>query len=160
MPAPLNDLAPPLWALFPFRLDEFGCRRRRFGRTFFFLFDCCCCDSATNVARYRSGRSDRCHQRLGADDVNHSPQVVGKDVQTHLGTDARQCPGLEVCRTHPRFQGSERMLGCGSSYAHAFRFSVEAPLEFFQHVFVLPTPDSPILARRAFSSYRALRTGR
>ena len=50
--------------------------------------------------------------RLGddSDDLHRSFQVIGENVQTHLGTDAWQRLREEVRRSHPRFQCSECML--------------------------------------------------
>lgn len=56
-----------------------------------------------------------CNQRPRAKDLEHSLQVVGQNLQAHLGSHARKSFGQEVRGSHPRFQRSEHMLDCLAS---------------------------------------------
>lgn len=59
------------------------------------------------------------HKRSGSEDLHCSFHVVGKFMQAHLGTHSRQCLGQEVRRSHPRLEGTERILGGLSSSLEA-----------------------------------------
>ena len=59
--------------------------------------------------RSASGR-DRGHQRLCPNDVHNPGQIVGQDLEGHLGGYFGKRLGQEVRRTHARFHGTERML--------------------------------------------------
>ena len=67
-------------------------------------------------------------------DTNAAPlidgtfQVVSKHMQTHFGTDARQCLSEEMRRAHPRFEGAKRMLDGLSAQSGRFWRSVQAIL--------------------------------
>ena len=61
--------------------------------------------------------SDCRQERRDSEDLHCSFHVVREYMQTHLGTHARQCLGQEVRRSHPRFEGTERMLGGLASYS-------------------------------------------
>jgi hypothetical protein len=49
-------------------------------------------------------------QRAHADDVDDTLDIVGEHMQGYLGGDMFQCLHLEVCVTHPGFDGSEGMF--------------------------------------------------
>ena len=61
--------------------------------------------------------SDCRHERNDSEYLHRSFHVVGKYMQAHLGTHARQRPGEEVRCSHPRFEGAERMLRGLASYS-------------------------------------------
>lgn len=70
-------------------------------------------DSATSqtdgLFLRRKGRlcPHRVHEWHDTDDLHRPFQVVGQNVQAHLGTDAWQRLRQEVRRTHPRFKRAE-----------------------------------------------------
>ena len=64
-------------------------------------------DGGGLTGKTRRSGLDRFHQRPDSDDLHRPFQVVGQNVQAHLGTDAWQRLGEEVRRTHPRFERAE-----------------------------------------------------
>src|SRR6516225_1962393 len=75
----------------------------------------------------RSG-PDRRHQWSHTEDRYHSLQVIGQNVEAHLGSDLVQGPGQEVGGAHPSFEGSERVFDGLSSHAHGVGHAVELVL--------------------------------
>src|ERR1700686_3957015 len=53
---------------------------------------------------------DRCNQRSGPPDVDDAGEIVGEDVERHLGGHAWQPLHQEVGCSHPRLERPERML--------------------------------------------------
>ena len=70
-------------------------------------------------------RPDGCDQRLDADKIHHSGQIVSKDVQCHLGCDPRQPLHQEVRRAHSGLDRAEGMLDRFTPLAHRLRVLVE-----------------------------------
>ena len=56
---------------------------------------CCATPADRAGSRARSGR-DRLHQRVDAEDVDHSLHIVGQHLQAHLGFDLFEGPGQKV----------------------------------------------------------------
>ena len=88
-----------------------------------------CCATAADRAgsRARSGR-DRLHQRLDAEDIDHSLHIVGQHLQAHLGFDLFEGPGQEVSAAHPCLERAERMLDGLPADCHGLRHVVEPGL--------------------------------
>lgn len=60
-----------------------------------------------------------------------------------------RCPHLEVRRTHPGFDGAERMLDSLTSQRDFGEVIVETLLNALKDVLVLPLSDAALLARGA-----------
>src|ERR1700704_3534477 len=97
------------------------------------------------------------HERSSSEDLHRSFHVVGKYMQAHLGTHARQRLCQEVRRSHPRFEGAERMLDGLASYSGSARCSVESLLHSIEYVLVLPSTDAPIFTGRTLRFNRTAR---
>jgi hypothetical protein len=71
------------------------------------------------VGREKKGHSspDGRHKRGDSEDLHRAFHVVGKYVQTHLGTHARDRLGEKVRRSHPGFDRAKRMLGGLAAYS-------------------------------------------
>src|SRR5262245_45462189 len=93
-------------------------------------------------------RPDRCHQRLDADDVQYTCEIVSKDAECHLGGDLRQRLHQEVGGSHPRLDRAERVLDGLTPFPHFFRVLLEPALHGLEHVLVLPSRDAPLRTRR------------
>ena len=65
------------------------------------------------------------HQRLDADDVQYTCEIVGQYTEGHLGGDLRQRLRQEVRCTHPHLHCTERMLDRLTARAHGVRIFVE-----------------------------------
>src|SRR5262252_9553096 len=65
-----------------------------------------------------SSCSDCSYQCGSAEDSDCPFQVVGEDVEAHLGSDLVQGPGQEVDGAHPSLEGPERVFDGLSSHAH------------------------------------------
>src|SRR6516162_2022982 len=91
-------------------------------------------------------RLDRCDQRSGPHDVDDAREIVGEDMERHLGGHAWQSLHQEVGCSHPRLERPERMLDRLAPLAHFFRVLVEPALDGFENVFVLPARDPSLLA--------------
>ena len=57
------------------------------------------------------------HKRGNSEDPNRAFHIVGKYVQTHLGTHARDRLGEKVRRPHPGFDRAKRMLDGLAAYS-------------------------------------------
>jgi hypothetical protein len=97
---------------------------------------------------------DRCHKRLHTNDVYYSREIVGEDVQSHLGSNLWQAVHQKVRSAHPHLERTERMLDGLAAHTHGLRVRIETLLHGFEHVFVLPSADAPL--RQAVSSPRTL----
>src|ERR1700726_3471578 len=75
----------------------------------------------------RSGPDQR-DQRSHTEDRDHSPQVIGQNVEAHLGSDLVEGPGQEVGGTHPSLEGPERVFDGLSSHAHGLGHAAEPVL--------------------------------
>src|ERR1700683_75442 len=107
--------------------------------------------SIRDVGESEKGHSspDCRHKRGGSDDLARAFHVVGKYVQTHLGTHARDCLGEKVRRSHPGFDRAKRMLGGLAAYSWGLGGPIQSPLHFIEDILVLPTRNAPIIASRA-----------
>jgi len=76
--------------------------------------------------------------RFCTDDVHHSLHVVCQHAQTHPCIHPVECFAQEVSRSHPSFQGAERMLLGGSTDTHRIRTPVQTSLSALQYRFMLP----------------------
>ncbi len=85
-------------------------------------------------------------QRADADDVHDAFEIVGQHVQGHFGADSFQCLHLKMGRSHPVFDGPERMLDGFAPLAHLLRVLVKPLLDGLENVFVLPAGDPALLA--------------
>ena len=63
----------------------------------------------------------RLHERLDAQDGDHPLQIIGENVEAHLCSDLFEGLGQKVGRSHPRFDGPERMFDGLTADAHAIR---------------------------------------
>ena len=70
-----------------------------------------------------------CHQRLDANDVHDPGQVIGQDVQGHLGAHVFQPLHQEMGRAHPGLDDPEGMLDGLAPLTHGLRVFVEPPLD-------------------------------
>src|SRR6516165_12205030 len=92
---------------------------------------------------------DRCDQRSGPHDVDDAREIVGEDMERHLGGHAWQSLHQEVGCSHPRLERPERMLDRLAPLAHFFRVLVEPALDGFENMLMLPARDPPLFARGA-----------
>ncbi len=67
-------------------------------------------------------------------------------MKCHLGSNPWQRPHQEVGCSHPGLDGAEGMLDRLAPLAHLLRMLVEAPLNGFEKVFMLPSADPPLPA--------------
>ena len=67
-------------------------------------------------------------------------------MQAHLGTDTIKRSGEEMCRSHPGFDGPERMLNGLATYAHALRRIIQAGLHGIEDGLMFPARNPPLLA--------------
>jgi len=81
--------------------------------------------------------------------VIHSLEVIGQDVEAHLGSDLVEGPGQDVGGAHPGLEGAKRVFDGLSSHAHGLGHAVEPILHPVEHVLILPALDTPQLGRRA-----------
>lgn len=96
-----------------------------------------------------ASRSDGGDQRLDADDVQHSREIVRENVQRHFGGDLRQGLHQEVCRAHSGLHGSEWMLDRLTPLPHGVGIGVETLLDGFQHPLVCPPRYASLSPGRA-----------
>ena len=94
-----------------------------------------------------------------AEHLDQSLHVVGQDVEAHFRSDLFEGFGQEVSASHPRFQGSERVLDGLSADAHRVGQLVEPGLHLVKDAFMLPTLDPFELVRRALGFERASKAG-
>lgn len=71
-------------------------------------------------------------------------------MQAHLGTDMIIGPGEKVRRPHPGFDCTEGMFDRTLTHKHSVRHFRQLSLHDFEHVFMLPSSDAPLLSRCAF----------
>ena len=90
------------------------------------------------------------------EDLDHSFEVVGQNVEAHLRSDLFEGFGQEVGAPHPRLERSEGVFDGLTADAHGIGHVVEPGLHRVEHAFVLPALESFELVRRAF---RFERTG-
>ena len=109
--------------------------------------------------RGRSSCPDRRHQRSHTEDRYHSLQVIGQDVEAHLGSDLVEGPGQKMGGAHPSLEGPKRVFDGLSSHAHGVGHAVELVLHPVEHVLMLPALDDPPLGRRAPGSERTSGAG-
>lgn len=101
----------------------------------------------------RSGLSTLHRQRqvLCSEDLDRPLQVVGQRLQTHLGSNSRQCLGQEGARAHPGLQRSEHMLDRLTSQPRRLRGAIQSCLNYAEYSLVLPAGDATIGARGALA---------
>ena len=104
---------------------------------------------ARNEADEGLCRAQRLDQRADAEDVDDALEIVGQHVQGHFRADPFQGLHLEVRRSHPVFDGAERMLDGFTPLLHLLWVLVEPPLNVFKNVFVFPAGDPALLGRGA-----------
>jgi hypothetical protein len=63
-------------------------------------------------------RLARRHQRCRTEYTGHSLQVIGQDVEAHLGSDLVECPGQEMGGAHPGLESPERVFDGLSPHVH------------------------------------------
>ena len=105
--------------------------------------------SATS-AELKAGapRPHRGDQPPGVEDLDRSLQVVGQNLQAHLGSHARQHSGQEVTRSHPGLQGSEHKLHGLSAQSHGLQ---RASMQSWA-LSVSPLRPTPVSLTRAMTS--------
>src|SRR5215813_9523515 len=91
----------------------------------------------------------RLHQRSGAEDLDHSLEVVGEDVEAHLRSDLFERLHPEVRRPHPGFYGPEGMFDRRAPDPHDLWRAVQPRLHGFDHRLVLPAGDPALFSGRA-----------
>src|SRR5271156_6613419 len=64
----------------------------------------------TVLLRLTLSGSNCLHEPFGAEDADHALHVVGKNLQTDLGSDLIERFGQEVGAAHPGFERAERVL--------------------------------------------------
>src|ERR1700716_2644428 len=111
------------------------------------------------VALGRRSGSDRRHQLSHAEDRDHSLEVIGQNVEAHLGSDLVEGPGQEVGGAHPGLEGPERVFDGLASHTHGVGHAIEPILHPVEHVLILPALDAPQLGRRAPGFERTGETG-
>ena len=77
----------------------------------------------------------------------------------HFGGNARLGSGEEMCVSHSRLEGAKGMLEGLAPDAHGVRIGIEPVLHRLDHIFMLPSGDTPLLARRTARFDRAGLTG-
>lgn len=88
--------------------------------------------------------SDRREQLRHAEDRYHPLQIVGQNVQRHLGSDVFQRLHLEVRGAHTRLDRPEGMLDGLASQRHLVGRIVEPLLDALKDVLVLPATDAAL----------------
>ncbi len=100
--------------------------------------------------RARPGRGsvslNRSEQLRHSEDRHHPLQIVGQNVQRHLGCDVLQRLHLEVRGAHPRLDRSEGMLDGLAPQRHLVRVIVEPLLDPLEDPLVFPATDAALLA--------------
>ena len=102
----------------------------------------------------------RIAERLDTHDVHDAGQIVGKNVQRHLGGDLWQRLHQEVGCSHPGLDRAEAMLDRLPSLAHFLRVLIEAALHRLENVLMLPSLDPSLVALGAVVLGRDCRGGR
>lgn len=87
----------------------------------------------------------RLHQGPGSENLHHVFEVIGQDVETHLGADLLQRCCKEMCAAHPELDRPEGMLQGLTSDAHALK-----------KLFILPASHATLLVGSALILYGAL----
>src|ERR1700730_3343384 len=87
----------------------------------------------------RTRQPHRFHGFLEPQDSQHSHEIEGKYVQTHLGTHVGQPACQEVCVAHPVLERPEAMLDGPPAHCHRVRRLAEPTLDCFQHRLMLPS---------------------
>ena len=108
----------------------------------------------------RGSSAHRAHHRANAQDAHHALQVVGKDVQNHLGAHARQRLHQEVGPPHPGLESSRTdarpfVVGLASS-----RGPIQPQLHRLENSVMFSTRNAPIVARGALRLERTLGASR
>ena len=99
-------------------------------------------------------------ERPGSEDRHDPLQIVGQDLQAHLGGLVSLPSHPEVGRPHPAFVRPEQVLDRLAPRAHRMRIRVEPALYGFQDSLVLSPRHPPLLGRRAACLDRAVVAGR
>jgi len=71
-------------------------------------------------------------------------------MQTHLGAHSFEGFHLEVCRSHPSLNRTERMLHRFTSHSHLLWIANKSGLRRIENCFMFPTRNTPLLAGRTF----------
>jgi hypothetical protein len=66
--------------------------------------------SAAFISQERALGPHRLHQWYDPHDLHDAFEIVGQNMEAHLGPDARQPLGQEMRRAHPGFERAERMF--------------------------------------------------
>jgi len=80
-------------------------------------------------------------------------------MQRHFRTNPFQRLHLEVCVSHPTFNGSKGVLNRFSSLAHLLGVLIKTLLNGLKNMFVLPTGNPALFACGAFIFNRAALAG-
>ena len=92
------------------------------------------------------GRLQLGDQSWHTDDVDDSPEIVGKHMKTHLGPNIRQSLHDEVRRTHAVFDGGIGVFHDRLSPSHRLRLLFKLGLCRLQYMFLFPALDAAFLA--------------
>ena len=89
---------------------------------------------------------DGLHHIRNAEDSDQSLEVVGEDMQAHLGLHALQSLGQEMRRAHPGFDGAVWMLNRATANSHGIRRLFETCLHILEHILMFPAGHAPLLS--------------
>src|SRR5260370_41144291 len=93
--------------------------------------------------------------RLHAEDGDYSLQIVGENMQAHLGSDLSEGPCQEMGGAHPRLDRPEWVFDRLPSDVHVIGLAVEALLHGVDHCLMLPSLDARLRAGSALGFQRA-----
>ena len=116
------------------------------------------------LCRRKIGQEGLCRlhcgdQRADAQNIHDALEIVGQNMQRHLGADISQRLHLEVRRPHPVLDGSERVLDGVEPDVHFLRMLVEPALDRLDDMFMFPARDAAFLALGTEILDRASLTG-
>ena len=89
------------------------------------------------------------HEGLDAHDVHHAGEIVGEDMQCHLGGNFWEAFHQEVGCTHSHLERGEGVFGGFAALAHGLRVLIEALLHGLQDMLMLPARNAPLRTGRA-----------
>ena len=96
---------------------------------------------------FRSGSGpDRLDERAGTQDGDGAGQIVGENVEGHLGTDVLESLHQEVGCSHSGLYRAEGMFDGLTASSHGLGIVIEAALHGVDQEFMLPARDSPLAA--------------
>ena len=98
----------------------------------------------------------RFHQAWYPDESDGALEVVGEDVEAHLGSDVLHGTRLQVASAHPVLDGTEDVLDRSSTESHRAGLAVETCLHGLDDLLVFPALDPTLDAGGAVCLYGAL----